>query len=97
MKGNKISMNKAELIKAINKNTGIKQDDVAVVLNNFKEVIKETVSNGDSVSISGFITFETKHINAKKGISRLGKEAKEWTSPERDVIKATLSKKYRDI
>lgn len=97
MKGNKTFMNKAELVKAINKNTGIKQDDVVAVLNNFKEVVKETVSNGNSVSISGFITFETKHINAKKGVSRLTAEAKEWSSPERDVIKATLSKKYRDI
>lgn len=90
-------MNKVELIKAISKNTNVTQSDVTAVINNMKDVIKEAVSNGDTVTIPGFITFETKHINAKKGISRLTAEAKEWSSPERDVIKAILSKKYRDI
>lgn len=90
-------MNKAELIKEISQKTEISQKNVADVIKGLKEVIKESVSNGDKIVIPGFITFDTKHINAKKGISRLRKEAKEWTSSERDIIKVSLSKRYRDI
>lgn len=90
-------MNKTELIKAISETTEISQKNVAAVIETMQEVIKNTVSNGDKVAITGFATFDKKHVPAKKGVSKLGGVEKEWNTPEKDVIKVSLSKSYSNI
>lgn len=90
-------MNKVELIKEISKTTEISQKNVVTVIESMQDIIKNTVINGDKVAITGFATFEKKHVPAKKGVSKLGGLEKEWSSPAKDVIKISLSKAYSNI
>ena len=90
-------MNKTEMIKVISETTEISQKDVTVVIDAMQNIIKNTVSNGDKVAITGFATFDKKHVPAKKGVSKLGGTEKEWSSPAKDVIKVSLSKAYSNI
>lgn len=90
-------MNKIEFVKAISKRADVSQKNVAAVLEAMQDTIKEVVSNGDKVGITGFVTFEKKHVPAKSGVSKLGGTEKEWNTSEKDIIKASLSKSYSNI
>lgn len=90
-------MNKSELIKTISETTEISRNDVAAVIETMQNVIKDTVANGDKVSITGFATFDRKHVPAKKGVSKLGGTEKEWTTSAKNVVKVSLSKAYSNI
>ena len=90
-------MNKTELIRAISDSAEISQKNTAAVIETMQDIIRTTVSDGEKVSISGFAVFEKKHIPAKSGVSKLGGTDKEWSTPEKDVIKVSLSKTYSNI
>ena len=90
-------MNKVELIKRIAESTGQTQKDVGVVLNTFQDVIKQAVNRGDKVALTGFLTFDKKHINGRTGVSNIGSVQKEWTSPAKDVITVKLAKGYKEL
>lgn len=90
-------MNKTELIRAISDSTDISQENTAAVIETMQDIIKTTVSDGDKVSIAGFASFEKKRIPTKSGVSKLGGTEKKWSTPEKDVIKVSLSKKYSNI
>ncbi len=90
-------MNKTELIRAISDSAEISQKNTAAVIETMQDIIRTTVSDGEKVSISGFAVFEKKHIPAKSGVSKLGGAEKEWSTPEKDVIKVSLSKTYSNI
>lgn len=90
-------MTKSELIKNIANETEMSKKDVEKVLTSFQNVVKQGVSDGEKVSITGFIAFDKKHIDAKTGISRLGKDGKAWSTPEKDVISVKLSKSYKEL
>ncbi|MCL4424368.1 MAG: HU family DNA-binding protein [Firmicutes bacterium] len=53
-------MNKAELVAAVSEKTGMTKKDSEKVLNAFVEVIEETLTKGDKVSLVGFGTFEVR-------------------------------------
>jgi DNA-binding protein HU-beta len=56
-------MNKTELISAVataSKDAGIKKADVEAVIDNFLNIIQDTVANGEKVQILGFGNFERK-------------------------------------
>ena len=71
MKGIIENMNKTELVKEISNQTTLSQKDVAIVIDAFQNVVKDTVVNGDKVALTGFLTFDKKHVDAKFCYTRL--------------------------
>lgn len=92
-------MNRTELVREIaNRIDGATQKDVALILETFQEVVKETVVAGDDVKVSGFLTFSKKHVPAKSGVVQLGdKKGETWTTEARDEISVKISKAYKTI
>ena len=68
-------MNKAELIDAIAKKSGLSKKDSAAALAAFLEVVPEELKKGGSVQLTGFGTFEVRTRAARKGINPLTKKA----------------------
>ncbi|MCR5307206.1 MAG: HU family DNA-binding protein [Oscillospiraceae bacterium] len=60
-------MNKAELIEAIAKETGISKKDVDAALKSFVSVVSDTLQKKDKVQLIGFGTFETAERAARTG------------------------------
>ena len=91
-------MNKTQLVKEItSKVEGATQKDVALILDTFAEVVKDTVVNGDDVKLTGFLTFSKKHVPAKSGVSKIGGVEKPWTTEEKDEVAVKISKAYKAI
>ena len=91
-------MNKTELVKEIANQTTLSQKDVATVIDAFQNIVKDTVVNGDKVALTGFLTFDKKHVDAKTGVIQLGeKKGQTWTTPAKDEISVKISKSYKAI
>ena len=90
-------MNKTELVKEIANQTTLTQKDITTVLDAFQSVVKDTVANGDKVSLKGFLTFDKKHVEAKTGVTKLGGVEKPWSTPAKDEISVKISKSYKAI
>ncbi|AWD32459.1 DNA-binding protein HU-beta [Candidatus Kinetoplastibacterium sorsogonicusi] len=52
-------MNKTELIDQISNKVDVSKSSVNKIVDAFIETVKETIKNGDSVTLIGFGTFET--------------------------------------
>ena len=65
--GGTITMNKAELIEAISKDTSLSKKDVDAVIKSFTSIVTSTLSNKESVQLIGFGTFETSEREARTG------------------------------
>ena len=91
-------MTKQQLVKKISEETSLTQKDVAAVLDTFQNVVKDAVVNDDKVSLTGFLTFSKKHVDAKTGVIQLGeKKGQTWTTPAKDEISVKISKSYKAI
>ena len=91
-------MNKTQLVKELAERTNLTQKDISTVLDAFQSVVKDTVTNGDKVSLTGFLTFDKKHVEAKTGVIQLGeKKGQTWTTPAKDEISVKISKSYKAI
>ena len=90
-------MNKKEITKTISQRTGATQKDIDLILAAFQDIVKESVVSGDKVSLTGFMTFEKKHVPAKSGVTKLGGIEKPWSTEEKDEISVKLSKAYKAI
>lgn len=91
-------MNKTQMVKEIaSRIEGASQKDVALILDTFQEVVRDTVIAGDDVKMTGFLTFAKKHVPAKSGVSRIGGVEKPWTTEEKDEISVKISKSYKTI
>ena len=67
-------MNKVELIAAVAEKTGMSKKDSEKALTAFTDTVKETLKNGEKVSIVGFGIFEAKKRAARKGNNPRTKE-----------------------
>lgn len=91
-------MNKTQLVKELAERTSMTQKDISTVLDTFQEVVKDAVVNDDKVSLTGFLTFSKKHVDAKTGVIQLGeKKGQTWTTPAKDEISVKISKSYKAI
>ena len=91
-------MNKTQLVKELAERTNLTQKDISTVLDAFQSVVKDTVTNGDKVSLTGFLLFDKKHVEAKTGVIQLGeKKGQTWTTPAKDEISVKISKSYKAI
>ena len=93
-----IKMNKTQIVSEITSRIeAASQKDVALILDTFQEVVRDTVIAGDDVKMTGFLTFAKKHVPAKSGVSRIGGVEKPWTTEEKDEISVKISKSYKTI
>ena len=90
-------MNKTELVKEIANQTTLSQKDVVTVIDAFQNIVKDTVVNGGKVVLTGFLTFDKKHVDAKSGVTKLGGVEKPWGTPAKDEISVKISKSYKAI
>ena len=91
-------MNKTQMVKEIaSRIEGASQKDVALILDTFQEVVRDTVIAGDDVKMTGFLTFAKKHVPAKSGVSKIGGVEKPWATEEKDEISVKISKSYKTI
>ena len=67
-------MNKAELVNAMAKETGVSKKDVEKVLNSFINVVSNEMANKGKVQLVGFGTFETRQRAARTGLNPQTKE-----------------------
>jgi DNA-binding protein HU-beta len=58
-------MTKAELVTAISKSTGIEHNAALTVVENFMEVVKDSLAHGENVYLRGFGTFAVKERAVK--------------------------------
>lgn len=90
-------MNKTEFITKIHEATSVSKKDVKEVIDILPKIIKEAVVADDKLALTGFITFEKKHVNAKSGTSRMNGVENPWTTEPKDIINAKLSKSYKEL
>ena len=89
-------MNKNGLVAEIAKRTGSSKADVARSVDAAMDVIRESVSRGDRVSLVGFGTFERKRRNAR--IARNPRKPETpIVVPARDLPWFTPGKEFRDL
>ena len=70
-------MNKAELVDAMAKDTGLSKKDSEKALNSFIENVSNALSKNDKVQLVGFGTFETRKRAERNGRNpQTGKEIK---------------------
>lgn len=81
-------MNKSELISVLSKKTGMTKKQGAEVVEAFVETVKETLKDGDKVSIVGFGTFEVRERAARSGINPQTKEKIEIPASKAPAFKA---------
>ena len=91
-------MNKTELVKEIANQTTLSQKDVVTVIDAFQNIVKDTVVRGGKVALTGCLTLDKKHVDAKTGVIQLGeKKGQTWTTPAKDEISVKISKSYKAI
>ncbi len=90
-------MNKTEFIAKISDTTEVSKKDVKAVIDALPDVIKDTVTGGEKVSLVGFATFEKRHVDSKSGTTKIGGVEKAWATDPKDVISVKLSKSYKEL
>ncbi|MGO4888979.1 HU family DNA-binding protein [Anaerobacillus sp. MEB173] len=60
-------MNKTDLINYVSDNTNLSKKDATNAVNAVLESISNSLTNGDSVQLIGFGTFEVRERSARKG------------------------------
>lgn len=87
-------MNKSEFIKILADKADFSQKDAMVAYNAFIDVLTDALKAGDKVQLSGFGSFEIKHVDAKKGINPVTKEEVDVPAYKKPVMK--FGKAYKD-
>jgi len=89
-------MNKAELVESIKKNANcdISKVQIEEVLNTWIEVVKKSVTKGDSVQLIGFGTFCSGKRAARTG--RNPKTGEALKIPAAKTVKFTAGKAFKD-
>jgi DNA-binding protein HU-beta len=88
-------VNKSGLITEVAKRTGSSKADVSRFLEASMNTIREQVSKGGRVSLSGFGTFERKHRNQRVARNPR-KPATPIVVPARDIPSFTPGKDFRE-
>lgn len=85
-------MRKADIILEIHHKTGIPKVDILVILETYFQEVKQTVFEGENVSVRGFGTFTTQLRKAKLG--RNIKANTEVNIPEHYIPKFKPAKEF---
>ncbi|MCQ2147079.1 MAG: integration host factor subunit beta [Bacteroidales bacterium] len=76
-------MTKADIVNAINKNTGVEKTQIQGVVEEFMEIIKDSLAKGEPVYLRGFGSFIIKH-RAQKAARNITRKTT-MTIPAHDI------------
>jgi DNA-binding protein HU-beta len=88
-------MNKAELAEQIANKVGLPKKQVEEVLENFEELVINTLKTGGEVTLAGFGTFSAKKRTARMGVNPQ-KPTERIQIPEVQVPKFKAGKTLKD-
>ena len=89
-------MNKTELVKLSAEKGGLTQKDMEVALKAMLEAIKETVANGEKVSLVGFGTFEPRLQKGREGECKIPTAmGKKYKTEDKYVPKFSAGKEFK--
>ncbi len=88
-------MTKADLVEKIVEKTGLTRTDVAVVVDNFLEAVKNSMKEGQNLEIRGFGTFKIKSRKARK--ARNPRTGEEVPVPDRKVPVFKPSNEFKEL
>ena len=87
-------LTKSDVVSSIVEATGLNKTEANAAVDAFAATVCEALSNGDSVGLIGFGTFETKHRPARTG--RNPQTGAPIDIPEKTVPAFKAGKKLRD-
>ena len=58
---------KADIVNSVVEKAGLSKKDAAAAVDAFTATVQEALSNGNTVALIGFGTFEVRHRNARQG------------------------------
>ena len=87
-------VSKKELVANVAKTSGKTQVEVSTISEALIATIKEQVSNGNEVDIYNFVNFKVITQKAKTG--KIPGTDKVYTTTEKSVVKAVLSKSFKN-
>lgn len=87
-------MTKADIVAAVKAKMGLSQQLTAQIVDDLFEILKETLSTGENVKISGFGNFEVREKNARPG--RNPRTGEDIMISARKVLTFKPSQKLRD-
>ena len=97
-------MNKLELVKAVAKDSGLKQKDVDKMLASLETVFVETLEKGEEVKLVGFMTARPVGRAARKGrnpgsneVVRISEKVDVFVKPGKLLKDAVSGLKYEDF
>ena len=88
-------MNKSELIAAAAQAAGVQKKDAERLLNGAIDIIAQKLSQGESVQLSGFGTFEVRNREARVGRNPVTRKSVEIPATKVPAFKA--SKGLKDL
>lgn len=62
-------MNKARLAEVLSERTGLSRKQAEDALEAFEEIVKETLTRGEEVTLAGFGSFMAKHRSSRVGVN----------------------------
>jgi DNA-binding protein HU-beta len=89
-----MSLNKAQLVDVVAKESGLKKTDVEVCLKGIIEAISAELENGGDVTLIGFGTFKVAERQARTG--RSPKDGKQIEIPAKKTAKFKAGKQLSD-
>lgn len=87
-------MTKADIVAAVKAKMGLSQQLTAKIVDDLFEILKETLSTGENVKISGFGNFEVREKSARPG--RNPRTGEDIMISARKVLTFKPSQKLRD-
>ena len=90
-----MTLTKTNITETIEKELDLSRSDAYNTVEEFLEIIKETIENGEDLMISGFGKFCVNEKNARKGRNPATNE--EMILPPRRVVTFKCSGKLRDL
>jgi len=90
-----MALTKSNITDNIQKSLNLSKSSSYDIMEDFIEIIKETLENGEDIMISGFGKFCEKKKKARKG--RNPATNKEMTLPARKIVTFKCSGKLREI
>ena len=90
-----MTITKANLVEKISNRLGLSKAESQNLVENFFEILSNSLENGDDVKISGFGTFKLKKKNTRPGRNPMTGEVIPVSA--RTIVKFSASSKFRTM
>jgi len=90
-----MTITKANLVEKISNRLGLSKAESQNLVENFFEILSNSLENGDDIKISGFGTFKLKKKNTRPGRNPMTGEAIPVSA--RTIVKFSASSKFKTM